>query len=356
MRELEKPDDGTDMKHHIFRAGLSALSKSGAARLMASRTRGLGAILMFHHVRPSHPKAFDPHRILEITPAFLDAVLCHVKARGYEIIPLDVLAERITQPRPDCPFVVLTFDDGYRDNAEHALPVLKRHNAPFTVFATTGFADATAPLWWTDLEDVVVKGQPITVAGQRYYLSNMRERSAAFKAIYNSLREQPGSVLQDTIAELAREAGMQTLARTRALCLNWDGLRQLSAEPLCTIGAHTLTHPLLAMLDPDAARHQMLHSKTRLERELQCAVTHVAYPVGDHVAAGPREFKMASELGFATGVTTRPGVVFADHAAHVHALPRLSVNGLYQSIADFDVLLSGAAFWLFNKARKLNID
>jgi peptidoglycan/xylan/chitin deacetylase (PgdA/CDA1 family) len=50
---------------------------------------------------------------------------------------------------------VLTFDDGYRDNAAFAYPVLKRHAAPFTVYVTTGFADATAPLWWLDLEEAI---------------------------------------------------------------------------------------------------------------------------------------------------------------------------------------------------------
>jgi peptidoglycan/xylan/chitin deacetylase (PgdA/CDA1 family) len=343
------------MKHRIFRAGLSALSMTGAARLMASQTRGLGAILMFHHVRPSVPKAFDPHRILEITPEFFDAVLSHVKARGYDIIPLDAVAARIAQPQPNRPFVVLTFDDGYRDNAEHALPVLKRHDAPFTVYATTGFAEATAPLWWTDLESIVEQEAPITVAGKTYSFSNNAERMAAFKAIYSHLRVQPGRGLQEMVAALAQEAGIQTLERTRRLCLDWDGLRKLAAEPLCTIGSHTLTHPLLAMLDQDDARYEMLQSKTKLENELQQAVKHFAYPVGDNVAAGPREFALASELGFATGVTTRPGVIFAELAPHLHVLPRLSVNGLYQSIADFDVLLSGAAFWLFNKGRKLNI-
>ena len=344
------------MKHQIFRAGLSALSITGAARMVASHTRGLGAVLMFHHVRPSVAKAFDPHRILEITPDFLDAVLLHVKMRGYEIIPLDALAARIADPQPQKPFVVLTFDDGYRDNAEHALPVLKRHAAPFTVFATTGFADATAPLWWADMEDVVEKGAPVTIAGKNYPTGNEREQLAAFKAIYSHLRLQPGRGLQNTIAELAQGADLQTLKRTERLCLDWDGLRRLASEPLCTVGAHTLTHPLLAMLDHDAAMAEMAKSKTRIENELQRAVTHVAYPVGDSVAAASREFLMAAELGFSTGVTTRPGVIFPEHRAHLHALPRLSVNGLYQSIADFDVLLSGAAFWLFNKGRRLNVD
>ncbi|MGL5136902.1 MAG: polysaccharide deacetylase family protein, partial [Beijerinckiaceae bacterium] len=126
-------------------------------------------------------------------------------------------------------------------------------------------------------------------------------------------------------------------------------------DPLCTVGAHTVSHPLLARMDADAARREVHLSRVFLEERLGRPVRHLSYPVGDASAAGEREFALASTLGFATAVTTRPGVLFAGHADHLHALPRVSVNGLYQNLADFDVLLSGAAFMLFNKGRKLNV-
>jgi peptidoglycan/xylan/chitin deacetylase (PgdA/CDA1 family) len=329
-----------DRKHLAFRVGLTLLKGSGASRLMASMTRGLGAILMFHHVRPKQDKAFDAHSILEITPEFLDAVLGHLTVRGYEIIAIDQLAERIRKPTSK-PFAVLTFDDGYRDNAEHALPILKRHNAPFTVFATTGFAAGTAPLWWLDLEDSIARQHAPNEADQ------------AFRLAYQGLR--PKADLQQAVAAMAAANGIDATARTRQLCLDWEGLRNLAAEPLCTIGAHTLTHPLLGTQDAATARDEMARSKTILEQKLQRPIRHIAYPVGDPLAAGHREFAMARELGFESGLTTRPGVVFAEHKDHLHALPRLSVNGLYQSVSDFDVLLSGSAFFLFNKGRKLNV-
>ncbi len=336
------------MKHLVFRTGLSILDRTGVAAAMAQRTRGLGAVLMFHHVRPSQPKAFDPHRILEITPDFLDQVLCHVRNRGYDIIPIDAMAERIRNPQPGKPFVVLTFDDGYRDNAEFALPVLRRHAAPFTMFATTGFADGGAPLWWLDLEDAVARGLP-GASGSR----SGGNSSRIFKAAYAELR--PKANLQQEIARLAAAADIDGPARTRRLCLHWDDLRALAADPLCTIGAHTLTHPLLGTQDETMARREMVQSKAILEDKLQLPVRHIAYPVGDALAAGAREFALAKELGFDIGVTTRPGVIFPEHEAHLHALPRLSVNGLDQSTSAFDVLLSGSAFWLFNKGRKLNV-
>ncbi len=336
------------MKHLVFRTGLAILGKTGAAAAMAQRTRGLGAVLMFHHVRPSKPKAFDPHRILEITPEFLDCVLGHIRNRGYDIIPIDEMAERIRNPQSGRPFVVLTFDDGYRDNAEFALPVLRRHAAPFTVFATTGFADGGAPLWWLDLEDAAARGLPGPDGSK-----TIGSPAKIFKSIYADLR--PKANLQQEIARFSAAADIDGPARTRRLCLHWDDLRALAADPLCTLGTHTLTHPLLGTQDEQTARREMAQSKAILEDKLQLPVRHIAYPVGDALAAGAREFALAKELGFETGVTTRPGVIFPEHDAHLHALPRLSVNGLYQSVSAFDVLLSGSAFWLFNRGRKLNV-
>jgi peptidoglycan/xylan/chitin deacetylase (PgdA/CDA1 family) len=82
---------------------------------------------------------------------------------------------------------------------------------------------------------------------------------------------------------------------------------------------------------------------------------HFAYPVGDHTAAGPREFRIAAELGYKTAVTTRPGVVFRQHADHLLALPRISLNGEFQQLRHAKVLLSGAATGLWNGFRKLNV-
>jgi peptidoglycan/xylan/chitin deacetylase (PgdA/CDA1 family) len=308
---------------------------------------------MFHHVRPYQHKPFDPHRILEITPTFLDAVLSHLVERGYDIIPIASLAERIREPKPGQPFAVLTFDDGYRDIVDHALPVLRKHRAPFTVFATTGFADGTAPLWWLDLADVVERGGTLRFEGGPARLTTNKQKFREFNGLFGELRERPGMLGE--IARLASTAEIDTLARTRELCLDWEGFSALAADPLCTIGAHTLTHPILGTQDDAVARHEIAVSKRILEERTGQPVHHIAYPVGDLLAAGPREFAIARESGFETGLTTRPGVIFPAHADHLHALPRLSVNGLYQSVADFDVLLSGAAFWLFNKGRQLNV-
>jgi peptidoglycan/xylan/chitin deacetylase (PgdA/CDA1 family) len=341
------------LKHLAFRLGLNALAFSGASRLAAPWTRGAGAILMFHHVRPYVPRDFEPNRILEITPDFLDKVLGQVRRRGYEIIPLGKTPDRLRNPRGR--FVILTFDDGYRDNLVHALPVLERHGAPFTIFVTTGFADRTARLWWSDIEEALDLLPEVEIDGDVLPLDDPRQKLQVFDRIAALIRRQPWSRSAALISAIAAEARVDAAERVDRYCLDWTEIRALDTHPLCTIAAHSVSHPLLALMEQADAQREITQSKARLEAALGRPVQHFAYPVGDPAAAGRREFYSAAEAGFATAVTTRPGVLFQGHAAHPHALPRLSVNGLYQSIRDFDVLLSGTAFALFNKGRRVNV-
>ena len=349
----------TDLRHLAFSTAFNVLHATRLHRAAAPWTRGLGAVLMFHHIRPWTGGAFAPNHILEITPDFLDATLTRIKQLGFDVIPIDALAERIAEGNAKRPFVVLTFDDGYGDNHEHALPVLRRHQAPFTIFATPGFADRTAPLWWLDLEGAIACQTSLVAhlngKEQRFVCGTPAEKTAAYKGIFWALRKGDHGVLLAEIDRLARAAGLDPLHRTRDLCLDWAGLRAIAADPLCTIGAHTLTHPILAKLDANTARFEMEESKKQLEAALQRPIQHCAYPVGDPSAAGVREFEVARALGFSTGVTTRPGMIFGDHAEHLMALPRLSVNGLHQNRVALDTLLSGLPFALLNRGRRLMV-
>jgi peptidoglycan/xylan/chitin deacetylase (PgdA/CDA1 family) len=91
-----------------------------------------------------------------------------------------------------------------------------------------------------------------------------------------------------------------------------------------------------------------------IEAALGTRPRHLAYPVGDPTSAGPREFRLAQEAGFATATTTRPGVLFPEHRDCLTALPRITLNGEFQRLRYVRVLLSGAATALHNRFRRVN--
>ena len=346
-------------RHQLFAAAFRAIAASGADRWLRPVARGRGVILMFHHVRPEQPRDFAPNRLLEITPAFLDASLQLLASSGFDLVSLDDLPGRLQEGRDGRPFAVLTFDDGYRDNVEHALPVLRRHGAPWTLFVTTDFADGKGRLWWLELEQAIDRLDRLQVGldGETVDLPcrTAAEKRAAFETVYWRLRAGPEERLRSVIAGLGDKAGLDFSRLPRDLCLGWDELRALAGDPKVTFGAHTLTHPMLAKHDEAAARQEIAASKSVIEERLGRPVRHFAYPVGDPASAGAREFRLAREAGFATAVTTRPGHVFPGHAAHLHALPRVSVNGLFQSEAAMRSLLSGVPFLMFNRGRRINV-
>ena len=137
--------------------------------------------------------------------------------------------------------------------------------------------------------------------------------------------------------------------------MDWQELATLAADPLVTIGAHTVNHPILTKVDDKAVRAELENSRAVIEAALGVRPPHLAYPVGDRTAAGPREFQIAAELGFKTAVTTRPGVIFPQHAEHLTALPRISLNGNFQQPRYAKVLISGAATALWNGFRPVNV-
>jgi peptidoglycan/xylan/chitin deacetylase (PgdA/CDA1 family) len=339
-------------------AGMRLFQASGAHRLAAPFTRGLGAILMFHRVRPDPGADFAPNAGLEVTPAFLDGLLVHLRAQGYDILPLDAALGHLREgAAPARPFVVLTFDDGYRDLVDHALPILERRRAPFAAYVAAGFADHQARLWWIEMEEAIrrLKRVDVTVGGRRIVrdCAGDAEKSAAFSDIYWSIRDGSEEELLDVVAALAAEAGVDSRALTVEACLGWKEIGALAGHELATVGAHSVMHPRLAKLAEADARREMSESRDRIAQETGVTPRHFCYPVGDPTSAGRREFALAAELGFASAVTTRPGMIFPEHQDYFHALPRLSVNGRHQSLAALDVLLSGAPFALMNRGRRV---
>ena len=128
----------------------------------------------------------------------------------------------------------------------------------------------------------------------------------------------------------------------------------MAADPLVTIGGHAKGHFAISKLSQTRAYEEMAGGADCIEQELGSRPVHFAFPYGDPGSAGPREFALAREAGFKTAVTTRKGMLFPAHRRHLTALPRVSLNGDYQSLTYTALYLSGAPFALRNRFRQVN--
>ena len=132
------------VKTKVLKAAMSGLYHSGAYRLLAPYTQGMGVIFTLHHVRPWTEKTLALNRILEVTPEFLDAVLDQVQAADLDVVSLDEAMRRL-KAGEGRRFVSFTFDDGYRDNLEHAYPLFKRRSLPLTLFVRSVIKPTSKP-------------------------------------------------------------------------------------------------------------------------------------------------------------------------------------------------------------------
>src|SRR5712672_1423125 len=274
------------LRNTVIRAGLEALYFSGAHYLLRPIFAGIGAIFMLHHVRPRREAEFQPNHHLEIDPEFLRAMLSHLRARGIDIVTMDEVHQRLAERNFNRRFAAFTFDDGYRDNRDHALPVLREFDAPATVYVASDFAEGTGRLWWAALEAVIARTEQIDVqignSALRLDATTSAAKQVAFDRLHDWLRALPGEHdLTREIEALCVRHGVDMEALCRGLCLSWDGVKQLAADPLVTIGAHTISHCNLARQSEEIAAQEMAVSRVRIEHALERPVLHFAYPYGD---------------------------------------------------------------------------
>lgn len=199
----------------------------------------LGRILMLHRV--VEQRGEDNNRELEITPEFLKQTIEAYRQQGHRFVSIDEACEIISKGHTNLPFVCLTFDDGYQDNYDIAYPILKQQEVPFAIYVTTGFIDNRLPMWWYRCES----------------------------------REQCQTCLSNAEVQ-QRERSYPT----EKLGIGTDSLKTLDADPLCTIGAHTVSHLKLDTLSPEEQKKEITQSCQELETILGHPILHFSYPHG----------------------------------------------------------------------------
>ena len=347
------------LKKAVIRAGLETLYFSGAHALMQPFVGGVGAILTLHHVRPRRTDAFQPNQLLEVTPRFLESVVHRLRRARLDLVSLDEMHRRLTERDFKRRFVCMTIDDGYRDTLQLAYPILKRNEVPFALYIPTSFPDRLGELWWLALEAVVARNERIIllVDGRErgFDCATLDDKRHVYDQLYKWVRSfKTEDELRRVVRDLSARYSVDIAAFCEQLCMTWEELGRLAADPLVTIGAHTVNHVMLAKTPERQARAEMAMGRSVIEASLGVRPQHLSYPVGDPTSAGVREFRIAAELRFKTAVTTRPGVIFPEHGQHLTALPRISLNGEHQQSRYVGVLLSGAATAMWNGFRRVD--
>jgi len=289
------------------------VASAWAARGLAQGLRWLTgpslSVLIFHRVRPQ-PDALFP---IEIDAARFDRLMAAV-ARAYEVQPLAQAAQSLRQGqvtgklrgRP----LAITFDDGYADNEEIALPILRRHGLSATFYVSTGFLDGGR--MWNDTIIECLRGtqrKTLDLAALGLGVlecDSLAQRRQAISRVIGVLKYRDLQQREEALALLLDVAGRPQLPtnlmlrREQVLSLHRAGME---------IGAHTVNHPILTSLSDAQARSELAEGRDELQQITEAPVRTLAYPNGgpdrDYDA---RHVAMARELGFEAAVTTATGV------------------------------------------------
>ena len=215
-----------------------ALNMIGADSILGSRHRGVGSVLVFHSVVPDR----RPHLLdrLRTSAAFLEALTVHYLSKGIDIISLDEALARLDTQAPK-PFVCFTFDDGYRDNLQVALPLFARYGLPFTVFITTCFVHRTMNVWWAGLAQLLQQCDRVEVpALQRtFQTSTFPDKVRAYRSLCATVGTSKWS--EANVTELWID-GIKSEAILDKEALSEDELLDLAAHSFVTT-VRTPGHP-----------------------------------------------------------------------------------------------------------------
>ena len=312
------------LRHHLATAmrtvdPLYALAGKCALGALTATTAPQLSILIFHRVQAQE----DPLFPLEVNAQRFDRVMALVAA-NFRVLPLLQAVQAIEKGRLPPRALSITFDDGYADNHDVALPILQRHGLSACFFIATGFLNGGRMFNDTVIESVRqsrLRSVDLADLGLgRFPLETPGQRSIAIAHILSTVKYLPPDARPQGLARLQHL--LQTAHLPDDLMMTTAQVQAMHAAGM-EIGAHTVRHPILNAVDDAAAEQEILGSRSTLQQMIDAPVPLFAYPNGqpDRDYA-QKHAAMVRRLGFRAAVSTAPGV--ARGGADLYQLPRFT--------------------------------
>jgi peptidoglycan/xylan/chitin deacetylase (PgdA/CDA1 family) len=276
-------------------------------RLWAGRL----TVLAYHRICPVTPDFPTLETNVSADPESFGEHL-DIVAKRFDVIALDDLVGWLQggSSLPKYP-ALITFDDGYRDTLEIAWPMLRRRRLPAALFVATACVGSSTPFYWDAaahcFQKTCVDKATLPLLGERRWV-DAAGRAAVRDDWLTAVKPLSPVSRRQAVADLANVLGLPptSSAESAGLHADWAGLRAAQDEGLA-IGAHTVTHPKLSALDPDAAHEEIAAGKRELEQQLGRSLTAFAYPYGAVADFSVEHERMVAALGFAAAFSLEPG-------------------------------------------------
>jgi peptidoglycan/xylan/chitin deacetylase (PgdA/CDA1 family) len=285
---------------------------------------------MLHRCGPIDTSHLYWNEHIKLSPEWLENFLKE-KCKDNTFISLDELYELSQQKRPKLnrPFIGMTFDDGYHDNYEYALPIFDKLHIPFTVFVTNSFPDGTAFLWWYALEEILQNNDKIKLAnGKEYDCGTKEQKEDIFLEIRALILKLEQKNLLEEFSKLLPGYQFDNASIVAESCLAWQEVQEMAQSQYCTIGSHTINHLALNQLTDEEMKNEIIGGKKALEAKVGQSVNHFSYPFGTPNEVGEREINAAKAAGFKTACLAVDGQVTNKDIKDSFSYPRIFLREL----------------------------
>lgn len=329
------------------------LCAAGVPALARWRNSGRLAILMYHGVQG---EPLSPPCDYVNDAVTLRRQLTYLR-RHFQVLPLQEALERLRDGTLPRRAATLTFDDGTRNLAIHAAPVLRDLQLPAAVFLATGPMGTGEALWpdrlWIAFAATTVPQIDLTSVGLGMRsLRHPDERNDTRNVVVQHFKQLPDAERLARVDWLVAALGPEPDASGGPFeLLSWDEARVLASEARVSLYPHTVTHPILARCPDEKVEYEISESCRMVAHETGCEPTIFAYPNG-----GERDFDSRAKAvlrgnGIPWALSTIHG--FADRDSDPLALPRIGI-GPATSLALFSLKISGFNLrWLHYLAAKV---
>ena len=262
-------------------------------RLYGKGKNARGVVFMLHRVSARIHGHLPNNEDLKISPEFLEHVIVKYKNAGFAFLSLDQLYNVLSGKKNiSKPFICFTIDDGYLDNFENAYPIFKKYQVPFAIFVATDFPDKKAILWWYVIEDLILNSTEIELSdGSKYTCKTFQEKWDTFRYIREKVLLLNQSNIVNELNELFSNYQLDWLDPIQSLSMNWEQVKILTQEPLCTIGGHTVSHVALNKLSMEDLDREISNGMIMIKSHTGYEPEYFAYPYGSEKENGEREYR-----------------------------------------------------------------
>lgn len=296
-------------------------------------------VFVYHRVYPGKGDA----RVANICPEEFEKQIRYLK-ENFVIYSIEKLVNVLKNNQIDNEgiknIVVVTFDDGYKDNYVYAYPILKKYKIPASILLVTDYVDKGKMFWWDEIKYILchTKRKKINLLNLGTFLLTDGEKKfncflfllKKFKKMSNKLKNKYINDLQNVCNVII------PLDSGEKIILSWDEIREMKDNGI-SFGAHTLTHANLENIHLEEAEKEIVQSKAMIEKKVKTNVRSFSYPYGskfcDH-----KIVKLLKNNGFECAFTTSEKLINQFKFCNIHSLPRISAGSDFDS---FTIKASG---------------